>query len=181
MPPSLRSLANPSRGRVSSLWTYAWWPVSHRIRSLGLSNTRWSARVSSTTPRLGPRWPPVLETVATRNCRISSARARKSTSLRERRSAGSEIRSRTGVLETLSIFDSSLAKSRHCPPRRVTEITEVWFLCPLTGLARLVIGTQPGLDSAQSRGSRRRQDKTHGDSAHTTRVHAADSTVASAA
>src|SRR6267378_6606483 len=115
MPPSFRSLANPSRGRVSSLWTYAWWPVSQRRRSLGLSNTRWSARVSSTTPRLGPRWPPVLETVATRNWRISSARARNSESLMERRSAGLMIRSRTGVLETWSIFDSSLAKRQQRP------------------------------------------------------------------
>src|SRR5664279_4338400 len=29
--------------------------------------------VSSTTPRLGPRWPPVLETESTKNARISSA------------------------------------------------------------------------------------------------------------
>src|SRR3954470_5996884 len=31
--------------------------------------------VSSTTPRFGPRWPPVLETSVTRKVRISSARA----------------------------------------------------------------------------------------------------------
>src|SRR6476661_4152115 len=30
--------------------------------------------VSSTTPRLGPRWPPVRDTDSTRNVRISSAR-----------------------------------------------------------------------------------------------------------
>ena len=39
----------------------------------GVSNTVCSARVSSTTPRLGPRWPPVLERVWMRNARISSA------------------------------------------------------------------------------------------------------------
>ena len=31
--------------------------------SLGVSKTRCSAMVSSTTPRFGPRWPPVLATL----------------------------------------------------------------------------------------------------------------------
>jgi hypothetical protein len=35
------------------LWTYAWWPVSQTIRSVGESRARWRAMVSSTTPRVG--------------------------------------------------------------------------------------------------------------------------------
>ena len=41
--------------------------------SEGESKTRWMASVSSTTPRFGPRCPPVADTLATRNWRISSA------------------------------------------------------------------------------------------------------------
>src|SRR5690349_14448729 len=41
------------------------------MRSTGDSKTRCRATVSSTTPRLGPRWPPVLATACTRNSRIS--------------------------------------------------------------------------------------------------------------
>jgi len=35
--------------------------------SFGESKTRWIAIVSSTTPRFGPRWPPVRATFVTRN------------------------------------------------------------------------------------------------------------------
>ena len=55
-PSAAAGRSRPARP-VTILWTYAWWPVSHRIRSCGESNTRCSARVSSTAPRLGPRWP----------------------------------------------------------------------------------------------------------------------------
>ena len=41
----------------------------------GELKTRCRAMVSSTTPRLGPRCPPVLDTGSTRNSRISPARA----------------------------------------------------------------------------------------------------------
>ena len=58
---------------VSSLCTYDWWPVSKMIGSFGESKTRCSAIVSSTTPRFGPRCPPVRETFSTRNARISAA------------------------------------------------------------------------------------------------------------
>ncbi len=52
-PPGAGS-AKSSRRPVSSLWTYAWWPVSHRMMSWGESNTRCRARVISTAPRLEP-------------------------------------------------------------------------------------------------------------------------------
>ena len=47
------------------------------MRSRGESKTRWIAIVSSTTPRLGPRWPPAREcaTFSTRKARISAARS----------------------------------------------------------------------------------------------------------
>jgi hypothetical protein len=38
----------------------------------GELNTRWSAKVSSTTPRLDPRWPPCTETDCTMNSRSVS-------------------------------------------------------------------------------------------------------------
>ena len=38
--------------------------MSQTTLSRGESNTRWIASVSSTTPRLGPRWPPVFDTLA---------------------------------------------------------------------------------------------------------------------
>ena len=53
---------------MSILCTYAWWPVSKMIGSCGESNTRCNASVSSTTPRLGPRCPPVAATLWIRNC-----------------------------------------------------------------------------------------------------------------
>src|SRR5437660_63793 len=176
MPPSLRSRANPSRGRVSSLWTYAWWPVSHRMRSFGLSNTRCSARVSSTTPRLGPRWPPVLDTVATRNWRISSARAPSSASLSERRSAGLVIRSSTGVLETWSIFgDSSLANGRQYPGRGATACRALWFrpVAPLPHPA--------GRFTLAIRGHDSRGGRSYGHAADAARFHAPDAAIAPAA
>ena len=49
------------------------------------------AMVSSTTPRLGPRWPPVLETESTRNERISSASWPSWAAGSALRSAGPEI------------------------------------------------------------------------------------------
>ena len=60
MPSIWRSVSKRSSRPVSSLWAYAWWPVSHTIRSRGDSSSRWSASVSSTTPSERPRWPPVV-------------------------------------------------------------------------------------------------------------------------
>src|SRR2546422_2227143 len=103
------------------------------MRSWGLRKTRCSASVNSTTPRLGPRWPPVLDTVATRNWRISSASARSSGSLSERRSAGLVIRSSTGVVDTSSMFRcSSLAKSRRALGRMQRGSTRFGF-CRIDG------------------------------------------------
>ena len=66
--------------------------MSHRMRSLGESKTRWMARVSSTTPRLEPRWPlPDRAMAPTMKSRISWASAASSGSVSERRSAGQVI------------------------------------------------------------------------------------------
>src|SRR6476469_3411906 len=56
--------------------------------SRGLSKTRCRAMVSSTTPRLGPRWPPVLETDSTRKSLISWARLGSWAGVSALRSAG---------------------------------------------------------------------------------------------
>jgi hypothetical protein len=53
--------------------TLAWWPTSHKILSSGALKTWWRATVSSTTPRLDPRCPPVLETEKIVSDRNSSA------------------------------------------------------------------------------------------------------------
>ncbi|CPU66084.1 Uncharacterised protein [Mycobacteroides abscessus] len=50
--------------------------MSNTKVSVGDENTRCIAMVSSTTPRFGPRWPPVRETESTRNARISAASSR---------------------------------------------------------------------------------------------------------
>ena len=55
---------------------------------MGESKTRCSASVSSTTPRLGPRWPPVRETFATRKSRISAASTASSSGVSRFRSCG---------------------------------------------------------------------------------------------
>ena len=63
--------------------------------SRGESNTRCRARVSSTAPRLEPRWPrPTWATASTMNSRISAASSSSCSWERRRRSAGQEIRSR---------------------------------------------------------------------------------------
>lgn len=51
---------------------YTWWPTSQRILSSGVLKTWCRATVSSTTPRLDPKWPPVLETVKMVSDRTSS-------------------------------------------------------------------------------------------------------------
>src|SRR5690242_11068923 len=61
---------------------------------MGVWNTKWSAMVSSTTPRPAPMCPPVREQTSTIRLRSSSARARSSSRENERRSAGESIRSR---------------------------------------------------------------------------------------
>src|SRR3989475_11256451 len=83
---------------VTSLCTYAWWPVSHTIASFGLSNTRCNAKVSSTTPRLGERGPPVREVCSTRNVRTSVASSLSRAASRAFRSAGEWIVSRIPTL-----------------------------------------------------------------------------------
>ncbi len=50
-----------------------WWPVSKTMLSRGESKIRCTAMVSSTTPRFGPRWPPVWETLPIRNSLTSAA------------------------------------------------------------------------------------------------------------
>src|ERR1700694_4761946 len=73
------------------------------IASRGLSNTRWSASVSSTTPRLGERCPPVSEMCSIRNSRISVARVSSCDADRPRRSAGDLIVSSKDVSLTVRL------------------------------------------------------------------------------
>src|SRR6185437_6568088 len=72
--------------------------------SRGESKTRCSARESSTTPRLGPRWPPVLVTLSMRKSRIS--RARRTSSSRPSRSRS---RGPCTVLRTDPTLDADAA------------------------------------------------------------------------
>src|SRR3954453_3138683 len=65
------------------------------MRSRGESKTRWMAIVSSTTPRLGPRWPPTGAQAGISRSRISLARVSSSSSESRRRSCGPEIVSST--------------------------------------------------------------------------------------
>src|ERR1700736_3236877 len=60
-------------------------------RSRGVSNTRWSAIVNSTTPRFGPRWPPVWERTRINSSRTSCASSGRSCSRRAFMSAGERI------------------------------------------------------------------------------------------
>src|SRR4051794_12178746 len=90
-PPACRSDPNWPARPVSILCTYAWCPVSQSRTSCGDSNTRCSAMVSSTTPRFGPRWPPVRATELTRCSLISPANAGSCEGGSRLTSAGEEI------------------------------------------------------------------------------------------
>lgn len=50
-----------------------WWPTSHMILSSGVLNTWWRATVSSTTPKLELRCPPVFDTLCTISALSSAA------------------------------------------------------------------------------------------------------------
>src|SRR4029453_2878778 len=63
-------------------------------RSRGVSNTRCNAMVNSTTPRLGPRWPPVCERTLISSSRTSCASCGRSCSRSALMSAGERIPSR---------------------------------------------------------------------------------------
>src|SRR5215471_15858147 len=65
-------------------------------RSRGVSNTRCNAIVSSTTPRLGPRWPPVCERTLISSSRTSCASCGRSCSRSALMSAGERIPSSKG-------------------------------------------------------------------------------------
>src|SRR5699024_3594878 len=86
-----------SRRPVKILCTYAWWPVSKIRGSDGASKTRCSAIVSSTTPRLGPKCPPVAETFSIKNSRIPCASCSSLPSSSNFRSAGEELFSRIPI------------------------------------------------------------------------------------
>mmetsp|Transcript_37939 Transcript_37939/g.72700 ORF Transcript_37939/g.72700 Transcript_37939/m.72700 type:complete len:206 (-) Transcript_37939:373-990(-) len=62
-PSVMRRVFICSRRPVRILWGYAWWPTSQMILSSGRLKTLCSATVSSITPRLEPRCPPVLHTL----------------------------------------------------------------------------------------------------------------------
>src|SRR5438552_4838718 len=63
-------------------------------RSRGVSNTRCKAIVNSTTPRFGPRWPPVWERTLISSSRTSCASCGRSCSRRALMSTGERIPSR---------------------------------------------------------------------------------------
>ena len=81
----------------------------------GESNTRCNARVSSTTPRLGPRWPPVRHTESTNCSRMSVASSANSSAERPRRSAGPRI-SESAVTEPPHVLRASRASGRSTEP-----------------------------------------------------------------
>src|SRR6476469_10160001 len=64
-------------------------------RSFGVSKTRWSAMVNSTTPRFGPRWPPVCDNTLISSSRTSCASCGRSSSFSALMSAGERIPSNT--------------------------------------------------------------------------------------
>ena len=68
--------------------------MSKTTRSRGESKTRWIAMVSSTTPRLGPRWPPLVAHVRISRSRISAASVVQLVVGGPRRSCGDVIDSR---------------------------------------------------------------------------------------
>ena len=68
--------------------------MSKTTRSRGESKTRWIARVSSTTPRLGPRCPELVATVRIMTSRISAASSSSCSADSPRRSRGDAIESR---------------------------------------------------------------------------------------
>src|SRR5438552_6958507 len=82
-------------------------------RPRGVSNTRCNAIVSSTTPRFGPRWPPVCESTLISSSRTSCASCGRSSSRSALMSAGERTPSsrRAGaavaseVLEVSEEFD----------------------------------------------------------------------------
>ena len=71
--------------------------MSKTTRSRGESKTRWIAMVSSTTPRLGPRWPLLRLQVSTSTSRISLPSWSSWASERPRRSRGDVIDSRMPI------------------------------------------------------------------------------------
>src|ERR1700722_5067412 len=103
------------------------------IGSCGESNTRCNASVSSTTPRLGPRWPPVAATLWIRNSRISTARCRSSDWERCCRSAGPRIRSSILLVYAeppTHRADLQQYPARHTPVRSETTQTGLLAYCP---------------------------------------------------
>src|SRR5450759_2383527 len=97
------------------------------IRSLGDSNTRCRAIVSSTTPRFGPRWPPVFETDWTRNARIACASWTRARCPSRRRAAGPRIWSRTPMgspLVARQCNPGAVVKSPTVGRNRPADVTE---------------------------------------------------------
>src|SRR4051794_3644656 len=73
---------------------------------------RCRASVSSTTPRFGPRWPPVRETLRTRKSLISAASSVSSSSLRLRRSRGPVTRSSSAICPPcVDTFDADQSRA----------------------------------------------------------------------
>src|SRR5438477_5785120 len=92
---------------VNILWTYPWWLTSKTNRSRGVSKTRCNAIVSSTTPRFGPRWPPVCESTLISSSRTSCASCGRSSSRSALMSAGERTPSsrRAGAAVALEVSE----------------------------------------------------------------------------
>src|SRR5260370_8776234 len=84
--------------------------------ALGLVNTRWGAKGSSTPPGFGGRWPPVLDVCSTRKARTSAASCASCDWSRLRRSAGELIVSRSAMV-FLTRLPGNVLRSRdqHAP------------------------------------------------------------------
>src|SRR5437016_142617 len=76
------------------------------------------ARVTSTTPRFEPRWPPLTATAWTMNSRISPASVTSSASVSVRRSAGEEMVSRSMRNRTLQAVAAPQRTARSVVPAR---------------------------------------------------------------
>ena len=87
-PPSWRRLAMASRRRVRILWALGLVATSQISLSRGVSKTAWMATVSSMTPRVEPRCPPVARPLAMVSRRSSSASLTRSYPLSRRSASG---------------------------------------------------------------------------------------------
>src|SRR5207247_2760528 len=114
-------------------------------RSRGLSNTRCKAIVNSTTPRFGPRWPPVCERTLISSSRTSCASCGRSCSRSALISTGERIPSsrRVGAAvawEVSEEFDFVICACRFVGHVRRCLLLLRWLELFIYGFARAVAG-----------------------------------------